>query len=238
VSDPRGSATGVLWLGVRSWFAYVLLVVAGGTFAGAQGGAGSPAELAQALQTKYDGIRDFSTDFVHTYRGGVLRRQLTEHGRLLVKKPGKMRWEYTKPEHKVFVSDGSRLYSYIPEDRQVIVSRMPGEDSATTPALFLAGKGSLTRDFTASFAETPEGLPEGTRALKLVPTTPQTDYDWLVVGADPKTLALRGLVAVDAQGGTSTFVFSNMKENAGLADKLFVFSIPRGVDVVTDSSAR
>ena len=33
-----------------------------------------------------------------------------------------MRWNYTAPEKKTFVSDGRKIYSYIPEDRQVIVS--------------------------------------------------------------------------------------------------------------------
>jgi outer membrane lipoprotein-sorting protein len=56
------------------------------------------ADLAQSLQRKYDTIHDFSADFVHTYQGGVLRKQITERGRVLIKKPGKMRWEYTTPE--------------------------------------------------------------------------------------------------------------------------------------------
>ncbi len=51
---------------------------------------------------------------------------------------------------------------------------------------------------------------------------------------DPATLGIRGLVTVDAQGGTSSFSFTNLKENIGLADKDFAFKIPRGVDVVTD----
>jgi len=63
-------------------------------------------ELARALQKKYDTIKDFSADFVHAYEGGVLRKQITERGHLLVKKPGKMRWDYTSPEQKQFVSDG------------------------------------------------------------------------------------------------------------------------------------
>src|SRR5262245_39805459 len=79
-------------------------------------------QLADALQKKYDGIKDFSADFVHVYEGGVLRKQVTEKGRLLIKKPGKMRWEYTSPEQKLFVSDGVELYSYIPQDKQVIVA--------------------------------------------------------------------------------------------------------------------
>ena len=194
-------------------------------------------ELASALQRRYDTVRDFSADFVHTYRGGVLNKQLSESGRLLVKKPGKMRWEYRKPEEKLFVSDGEKMFAYIPADKQVLVSAVPTGEAATTPALFLAGKGQLTRDFTVSTAEPPAGQPAGTRALKLVPKTAQPDYDWLVLAVDPRTLALRALVTMDAQGGTSAISFTNLKENVGVADSQFEFKPPRGVEIVTDSSA-
>jgi outer membrane lipoprotein carrier protein len=193
-------------------------------------------ELAAALQKKIDGVRDFSTDFTHTYEGGVLRKQITERGHLLVKKPGKMRWDYTTPEQKQFVSDGVKMYSYIPQDKQVTVASVPPDDAATTPALFLAGKGSLIRDFTASLIDAPPGMPAGTRGLKLVPKARQQDYDWLILVVDPGTLAIRGLQTVDGQGGKSSFSFANLKENVGLADKDFAFKIPRGVDVVSAPS--
>jgi outer membrane lipoprotein carrier protein len=195
-------------------------------------------ELARALQKKYDAIKDFSADFVHVYEGGVLRKQITERGQLLVKKPGKMRWEYKAPEEKLFVSDGVKMYSYLPRDKQVIVASVPPDDQATTPTLFLAGKGDLRRDFTPSLVDLPSGLPPGARALKLVPKSPQRDYDWLILAVDPASLAIRGLVTVDAQGGKSSFSFANLKENIGLADKAFAFTIPRGVDVVTDPARR
>jgi outer membrane lipoprotein carrier protein len=193
-------------------------------------------ELASALQRKYDGIKDFAADFTHAYEGGVLRKKITERGHLLVKKPGKMRWDYTAPEPKQFVSDGLKMYSYIPQDKQVIVVTVPPEDEATTPTLFLAGKGNLTRDFTPTLVDTPAGGPTGSRALKLVPKTRQRDYDWLTLVLDPATLSIRGLVTVDGQGGTSSFSFTSMKENVGLSDKEFAFKIPRGVDVVTAPS--
>jgi outer membrane lipoprotein carrier protein len=120
-------------------------------FAGslALGAADSTApELAAALQKKYDAIKDFSADFSHTYEGGVLHKQITERGHLLVKKPGKMRWDYSTPETKQFVSDGLKMYSYIPQDKQVIVATVPPDEDAPTPTLFLAGKGNVTRDFT------------------------------------------------------------------------------------------
>jgi len=191
------------------------------------------AELAAALQRKYDSVKDFSADFTHTYQGGVLRKKITERGHLIVKKPGKMRWEYSAPEPKQFVSDGMKMYSYIPQDKQVIVASVPAENEATTPALFLAGRGSLTRDFNASLENVPVGMPAGSRVLKLVPKARQPEYDSLVLVVDPATLALRGLVTIDAQGGTSSFTFTDLQENTGVTDKAFAFKIPRGVDVIT-----
>jgi outer membrane lipoprotein carrier protein len=214
--------------------AVLFAAVAGQPFASA---ADSTApELAAALQRKYDGIKDFAGDFTHVYQGGVLRKQITERGHLVVKKPGKMRWDYAEPEPKQFVSDGVKMYSYIPQDKQVIVAAVPADEDAPTPTLFLAGKGNVTRDFTPSLVDAPAGMPAGSRALKLIPKARQRDYDWLVLVLDPASLSLRGLMTVDAQGGTSTFSFTNLKENVGVADKEFAFKIPRGVDVVTAPS--
>ncbi len=136
------------------------------------------------------------------------------------------------------VSDGVKIYSYLPQDKQVIVGSIPQDNNASMPALFLAGKGDLVRDFTPSLADLPPGLPVGTRPLKLVPKSPQPDYDWLILAVEPDSLAIRGLVTADAQGGRSTFSFTQLQENVGLSDKEFTFKIPRGVDVVTDSSPR
>jgi len=191
-------------------------------------------ELAKSLQQRYAKVKDFSAQFTHQYRGGVLRTRVTERGIVAVKKPGKMRWSYTWPEQKTFVSDGVKIYTYIPQDRQVIVSNVPSGDDATTAVMFLAGKGDVSRDFTASYADT-QG-PAGALMLKLVPKQAERDYDTLVLALDPATLQIRALTTTDRQGGESTFTFSNMKENRGLSDKEFAFRIPRGVDVITDGS--
>ena len=193
--------------------------------------------VARDLQQKYDRVVDFSADFVHAYRGGVLRQQATERGRLLVKKPGKMRWEYTAPEKKLFVSDGRKVYSYVPQDKQVIVGTMPKDEQAPTPALFLAGKGDITRDFDVAFDKVSDA-PAGSIALKLTPKRREPEYESLTLVVEPKTLNLQMLVTIDAQGGRSAFTFSNLKENVGLGDNQFVFQMPRNVDVVTDAGGR
>ncbi len=144
-----------------------------------------------------------------------------------------MRWVYSKPEKKEFVSDGRKIYSYIPQDRQVIVSDVPPQDQATTPALFLAGKGDISRDFTATYAESSTA---GTVALKLTPRRTEPDYEYLIVVVDPATLQIRALTTKDRQGGESTLTFANLKENRGISDNEFAFRIPRGVDVITDGT--
>ena len=185
-----------------------------------------PDALAKALQTRYESVRDFSADFVQSYRAGVLKTQTRESGTVAVKKPGKMRWIYSKPERKELVSDGQKIYWYVPEDKQVDVREVATQ--ASTPDLFLSGRGDIARDFTPSYAE---ATVPGTVALKLVPRRSEPEYQYLVVGLDPASLQIRTLTTRDHQGGDSTLTFTNIRENRGLSDKDFVFRVPSGVRV-------
>ena len=194
----------------------------------------SATDVASALQARYDTIRDFSADFVHSYEGGILKKSLSERGTVKVKKPGKMRWDYQAPERKLFVSDGRQMYLHEVRANQVTVFAVPAADQAATAVLFLAGKGNLTRDFDVAFAE---GAPEGAYALTLRPKMPERDYESLTLVVDRASLQLRSLSALDGQGGRSTFQFSNFKENVGLPDNTFTFKIPRGADVIRGDSS-
>ena len=82
--------------------------------------------LARAIQRHYDTVRDFTADFEQAYVGGALKRRTVEKGTVAIRKPGRMRWDYTSPEAKQFISDGQRIYFYVPADKQVRVSPMPG----------------------------------------------------------------------------------------------------------------
>ena len=195
----------------------------------------SAAATTAKVQERYNTLKDFQGDFVQTYEGGVLRTKTTERGTVAIKRPGRMRWIYTNPERKEFVSDGTRLYTYLVADKQVIVSPAPDAGDGTVPALFLAGQADISRDYSASLSPLP-GAPADLLTLRLEPRKHDPDYEWLGIGVDPKTLQIRYLVAADRQGGTSSFVFSNLKENRGLSDKDFEFRVPRGVDVVTNSA--
>ena len=217
---------------MRPLLALVLAVSVASSTVAAQTATGTPEQLAARIQQRYDTIKDFEGEFVQTYEGGVLRTKTTERGTVAIKRPGRMRWVYTRPERKEFISNGQKVFSYLPRDKQVIVSPMPAE-SQTTPALFLSGRGNLARDFTATFTPLP-GAAQGVIGLKLVPKKADPEFEWLMIGVDAKSLQIRQLIATDRQGGRSSFTFSNLKENRNLSDKLFEFQIPRGVDVITN----
>ncbi len=194
-----------------------------------------PVALAARVQQRYAGVKDIEADFVQTYEGGVLRTKTSERGSVTIKRPGRMRFVYAKPERKEFVSDGNRLYAYMVADKQVIVSPAPGPDEGDIPASFLAAQSDLARDYTPSFTPLPGAAP-GLLTLKLIPRKRSADYESIGIGVDPKTLQIQFLTAVDTQGGRSSFSFTNVKENQGLSDKQFEFRIPRGVDVVTNGA--
>lgn len=196
----------------------------------------SAADTARRVQTHYDGVKDFSADFTHAYEGGVLRRKTTERGTVLVRKPGRMRWAYTAPEEKLFVSDGVKMYAYVPADRQVTITSLPKGDEASTPILFLVGRGNLVRDFDVTAAPSVAGAPAGSDALLLTPKRKVPEYESLTLVVDRASLVLRMLIARDGQGGTSTFTFTNLKENVNIPDSKFAFTIPRGAEVVQGNS--
>jgi outer membrane lipoprotein carrier protein len=187
-------------------------------------------ELAAAIQRKYDTVKDFTASFTQTEeQQSALKRRTTESGSVAVKKPGKMRWEYTSPQ-KLFVSDGRTLYMYFPLDKQVVVHAVDQHEQSTGAILFLMGRGNVTRDFTARHGD---GATSDTYVVRLEPKTRQAEYDWLQLTLDRKSLQIKVLSAGNAQGGRSTFTFTNFKENAGLPDKMFQFQIPRGTEVIS-----
>ena len=210
-------------------FLLVVAAIGVGGLAPRAGQTGNPTapELAARLQTRYESIRDFTADFSQTYRGVLNRKGATERGKVLLKKPNRVRFTYESPEQKVFVSDGATFKSYYKEDRAGSEYPLPKDNEASTALLFLAGRGNLARDFTPTIAD---GAPPTEWHLGLVPKTKQTDFDTLMLVIDRRTLALLGFETTDPQG-TNTIRFDNLKENTGIPDSAFVFKFPTGTAI-------
>ncbi|MBP8196484.1 MAG: outer membrane lipoprotein carrier protein LolA, partial [Deltaproteobacteria bacterium] len=74
------------------------------------------AEVVTQLQKSYESIGSLRAKFGQTLSGPMGKRQAS--GTVALKKPGKMRWDYEKPEKKLFIADGTTLWVYEPEDEQ------------------------------------------------------------------------------------------------------------------------
>ena len=189
--------------------------------------AASAADLAARLQKRYESIHDFTADFAQTFQGLLAKHPMTERGRVLLKKPSRVRFTYEKPEKKEFVSDGVKFYSYYPANSSGTETPLPKGDEVSTALMFLAGRGNLTRDFTPKMAT---GAPAGELHLGLVPKSKDADFETLTLFVDAQSLALNGFSTTDQQG-TNTIRFTSLKENTGLSDRAFDFAFPKGTAI-------
>jgi chaperone LolA len=172
-------------------------------------------------------VRDFTARFSQTYQSGALglTSPEPERGDLKLKKPLRFRMEYASPERKVFVADGRTLYSYFPADHLGSEHPIPEPGQASTALLFIAGRGNITRDFTAALAD---AQPDGQWGLTLTPRTPQDDFRTLTLFVDRQSLQLRGFGWTEVDGGRSVVTLTGLRENRGLPETDFDFTFPKG----------
>ena len=197
---------------------------------GAASPAGPDPTLAESLVGRIEArnarTRDLVARFVQSYRSGLLGRELEERGKVSIKRPGRMRWEYQEPEEKLFISDGKSFYFYVPEDRQVIIQAQ--DDQRSLAARLLFGGAGLLDEFEATLDEPFE---EGVLRLRLVPREEHAEIERAYVDVEPSGL-IRSILLEDIQGNRTFFRFEDLRENTGLPDRLFEFEIPSGVEVI------
>lgn len=193
-----------------------------------------PATVVARVQSFYEKTQDFTAAFEQTYTYKVFGRAQKSSGRVYVKKPGRMRWEYEKPAPKRFVLDGKKLWIHDPEENQVIVNDQFAADKLSSSVTFLWGKGRLAEEFVVATADRADL--QGA-VIQLAPKKPQPGFTTIYFGADPATGEVRETIVVDAQGNENRMRFSALKTNVGMSDKDFVFEIPKGATVVDAAKA-
>jgi outer membrane lipoprotein carrier protein len=189
-------------------------------------------QLINGLQTKYNKLSSLAADFTQIYNapGQKSRR---ESGHLLLKKPGKMRWDYTSPEAKLFLSDGKWLYEYVAAERYASRSAVKESGDLRAPFAFLLGRGNLRRDFKRIEFAQESPARAGNKVLRMVPKR-AADFKELIIEIEPN-LQLARLTLVESGGARSDFLFSNLRENAPVSAAQFIFKAPAGVEVRTDN---
>ena len=185
--------------------------------------------IARRVQAFYAQTKDFSAGFRQHYTYVAIGRVEESEGVVQVKKPGRVRWDYAKPDRRTLYIEDRTLWIWRPDDQEVQVKRDFGGEQLSSAFTFLWGKGNLLKDFSPRAVPAPEGLPKGD-ALELTPIKAMPGIEKLlfVVAKDGQVLAS---VVTNSQGDINQIVFTDAKIDQGLSDSLFHFAPPKGAYV-------
>ncbi len=149
-------------------------------------------------------------------------------GVMQIARPGKFRLEYTSgSNNQLYVADGKKVWIYDRDLAQVTV-KMQDEALGSTPALLLSSTAPIEKNFRVKEL----GFHEGFQWLELKPLKSEGSFEYVRLAMEGTTL--RAMEMIDGFGQTTRLFFKTVQRNPKLADGLFKFSPPKGVDVVGD----
>lgn len=181
--------------------------------------------LVRKVDDHYNHLSSLRAHYTERYAGMGMDR--TESGTLLLKKPGRMRWNYDNPVGKVFVLDGKFAWFYTPGDAQA--QKIPAKqlDDLRSPLRFLLGHTQLKKELD-NLTVTPDG--QGFR-IAGVPKGMEQRVTSLTLGVTAAG-AIQTMRLEEVGGAVTEFAFSAMEENVAVKSSDFVFTPPAGVSVV------
>jgi outer membrane lipoprotein carrier protein len=199
-----------------------LLLITAPLFAAAN----SPSQLIHQVEQRYNDARTLSVHFVERYTNEGHERR-PEEGVLTLRKVGKMRWDYTEPKGKLFISDGKNLYLYTAADNRVERWKLKETEDMRAPLAFLLGHMDMQKEFH-DFSTHPG--PGGTwlDATAKNARAPYESVEMLIMPDD----SIRQLNVKGRDGSELSYDFDQEKLDVPVSDRLFEFSIPPGAQVV------
>lgn len=187
-------------------------------------------EIVEKLQKNYSSMKDYEADFIQEAKIKGYPRTQESSGKVFFKKGGKMRWNYDKPEKQEIVTDGTTLWMYTPSLNQVMQAGFSMTNQSRVAQAFLSGMGSIRDDFDMSGGELDEtGI---SYRIMLIPKDVTEKIKSLELTVDAKTFYIKRSRMTDIYDNVTIVSLSDFKINSGLADSLFDFVIPKGVEVV------
>lgn len=194
-----------------------------------QGAALTPLVLAQKLQARYEETKTMSADFKQSTSVPMTTRKRLGAGKMVISKPGRIRWDYQTPERQVLISDGKKVSMYLADSAQMVVQPVSQYVNSDVTYAFFAGTGNITRDFKVLPPERKEDA--GLQAIKLVPKTAHPQVEYLHVWID-ENFMVRRLEIVDHFGSITDLAFSNIRRNEPVSSEVFVFTPPLGTEII------
>jgi outer membrane lipoprotein carrier protein len=182
-------------------------------------------DLAKRVDDHYNHLQSLKASFTEQYDGLGMRR--SESGVMMLRKPGRMRWEYSSTKGKLFVLDGKYAWFYAPGDTQVQRIAASQLDDLRSPLRFLLGHTRIESELQGlTLANNPaggyvlSGQPKGQKRIAKLSVN--------VTAAGTIT----GIVIEEMDGAQTRFDFTGEEPNAVIPESAFHFIPPAGVPVV------
>lgn len=235
--SPQGCRQGAsLWIGLG-----LVMVMAIAPPSTSEGGVDLPLQrevqaLVKHIQARYEKTKDLQADFVQKTKVEGFERPLLSSGKVYVKRPGRLRWDYVEPANERIYVTHDDVKVYVPEHKQVLVGKLTQMAASKAPLELLQGAGKLEESFEVQPTEGKERGAGNLPLLTLVPKTKASEaaktIQKIVIEVFPQTYFLRTVSLYESGGNVSTFEFSEPVANVGLANDIFEFAIPPDVEVV------
>ncbi len=186
--------------------------------------------IADKVDQRYNHMQTLEAQFAETYSGAGMTRK--ESGTLELKKPGRMRWDYDEPRPKMFLTDGSTAWFYVPGERQVRRTPVKQIEDLRSPLRYLLGKTKLEKEFVGlAIASDAKPVNAGDIVLRGVPKGMQERVSQTLLEVTPEGLITR-IVVEELDGSVTEFRFLRQQEDVQIGDGRFKFVPPSGVEVV------
>ncbi len=215
--------------GVATLRPSVCISQAGSAFG--NGSTDSLEEYVGQFESSYHAVKTIRADFTQTYVSGGRTR--VESGVVYFARGGLMRWDYERPQPKLFLSDGKTLMLYIPEEKQLTRSPLKASDDIRIPFRLLLSRLNLRRVFSRiEFA--PDALEHqpADRILRAYPKKAyEGDYHQVLMVVSPQ-FDIRRLLVILPDQSTMEFSFDHIGRNVPLSRSLFRFIPPPGTEVI------
>jgi len=187
-------------------------------------------EVAKRIDERYNSMRTLRADFTQIYSGAGIQR--SESGVLKLKKPGKMRWDYTEPVEKLFVTDGKTAWFYMVGEQQARRTKLKELDDLRSPLRYLLGRTKLEKEFLGlSFAVDVAPEEAGDVVLRGIPKGMEDRVSEVLLECDAEGY-LRWIRIHELDGSRTAFHLQRQRENVPIADADFRFLPPAGIEVL------
>jgi outer membrane lipoprotein carrier protein len=150
-------------------------------------------------------------------------------GKIFVRYPGMMRWEYEKPEQQTIITDGHQLWIHRPMDNQVLTGSAPAFFSDGKGASFLSDIKLVRKKFKISLENSTEDF---FYELMLQPLEKKLDVTDIRLAVTKNTFTVVRIITYNSYGDENRIEFTNHQFDVKLDESLFSFEIPPGVDVL------